>query len=196
MINPSERKIHAMVYEFTINGRRLKSGDVISTRDGTNSIFSIGYMALGKLVPGNADHSILYAGPDGLCVEAGIYGVIKFNAGKEWNSEDMFTERGLMDTFSAASSVLGNRGLPLTEENDVRSFVRAYALGCVGKPYNINFLDPDNERALYCSQLVYLAYKNAGINLNVGQTGKGGKWFDKVVFPQEILDNSVVIPEE
>jgi uncharacterized protein YycO len=89
--------------------------------------------------------------------------------------------------------VLGNRGLSVADEDAVRVFVRAYALGCVGKPYNINFLDPDNERAIYCSQLVYLAYKKAGIDLNIGKTGTQGKWFDKVVFPQEILDNSLLL---
>jgi len=136
---------------------------------------------------------ILYVGPDGMCVESGIYGVITFNAANAWNSDEMFAERGLLDTFHAASSVVGKMGLSGTEENNVRAFVRAYALGCVGKPYNINFLDPDNERTIYCSQLVYLAYKKAGIDLNVGKTGKQGKWFDKVVFPQEILDNSLLI---
>lgn len=182
-----------MIYEFTINGRKVKSGDVISTRDGMNSIYSVGYTVLGKLIPGDVDHTVLYVGPEGLCVEAGIYGVISFNAAHEWSAMAMFEGRGLLDTFHSASSVVGKLGLPVTEEDAVRSFVRAYALGCVGKPYNINFLDPDNERAIYCSQLVYLAYKKAGINLNVGKTGQQGKWFDKVIFPQEILDNSLLI---
>jgi len=183
-----------MIYEFTINGRKVKTGDVISTSDGTNSIFSLGYRILGKLVPGDMDHSVLYVGPEGLCVEAGIYGVITFNASPEWDSEEMFAQRGLLDTFRAASSVLKSRGLLETEENAIRIFVRAYALGCVGKPYNINFLDPDGERALYCSQLVYLAYKKVGIDLNVGKSDIAGRWFDKVVFPQEIFDNSTEIP--
>lgn len=182
-----------MVYEFTVNGRRVKTGDVISTSDGTNSIYSIGYRLLGEVIPGEVDHSVLYVGPGGLCVEAGVYGVITFTAGSSWDSEKMLAERGLLDTFRAASSILANRGLSAGEEEAVRSFVRAYALGCVGKPYNLNFLDPDNEKALYCSQLVYLAYKKAGIDLNVGKTGVTGKWFDRVVFPQEILDSSVVI---
>lgn len=185
-----------MIHEFAVCGRRVKTGDVISTSDGTNSIYSLGYRLLGKLIPGETDHSILYVGPGGLCVEAGIYGVIAFEAGKGWDSADMLAARGLLDTFRAASSVLANRGLSVDQEREIRSFVRAYALGCVGKPYNINFLDPDNERALYCSQLIYLAYKKVGIDLNVGRSGVAGKWFDRVVFPQEILDHSAVITAE
>jgi len=184
-----------MVYDYIINGRRVKTGDVISTRDGTNSIFSVGFGLLGDIIPGVADHSVLYAGPDGLCVEANIHGVITFTAGNVWNSEPMVFERGLLDTFHAASSILAARGLSSAEETAARTFVRAYALGSVGKPYNLNFFNPDNERAIYCSQLVYLAYKRLGINLNVGLSGRKGKWYDKVVFPQEILDNSVLIPE-
>lgn len=183
-----------MIHEFVVCGRTVQTGDVISTSDGTNSNYSLGYRLLGKLIPGETDHSILYVGPGGLCVEAGLYGVIAFEAGTGWDSVEMLAERGLLDTFRAASSVLGNRGLPPKEEKEIRSFVRAYALGCVGKPYNINFLDPDNERALYCSQLVYLAYKKVGIDLNVGCSGVAGKWFDRVVFPQEILDHSEMIP--
>ncbi len=184
-----------MIYEFTVDGRKIKTGDVISTSDGTNSIFSLGYRMLGKAISGRMDHSVLYVGPAGLCVEAGIYGVVTFNAASRWNSERMFSQRGLLDTFQAASSVLKNRDLSEGEEKDIRLFVRAYALGCVGKPYNINFLDPDGERALYCSQLVYLAYKKVGIDLNVGKSGIKGKWFDKVVFPQEIFDNTTEILE-
>ena len=67
-----------MVYEFTVNGRKVKTGDIISTSDGTNSIYSIGYRLLGTAIPGEVDHSVLYIGPGGLCVEAGIYGVITF----------------------------------------------------------------------------------------------------------------------
>jgi hypothetical protein len=76
-----------MVYEFTINGMRVKTGDILSTSDGTNSLYSIGYIVLGKLIPGDVDHSILYLGPEGLCVEAGIYGVILFRRGGKRSQE-------------------------------------------------------------------------------------------------------------
>lgn len=184
-----------MIYEHTISGRKVRTGDIIHTRDGTNSIYTLGFNLLGKLKPGEVDHTIIYIGPGGLCVESGLYGVIMFDCGKKWNSAAMFKKRGLMDTFHAASSVLEGRELPAEKEEKLRIFVRGFVLGCVGKPYNINFLDPDNERALYCSQLVYQAYKNCGIELNVGKTGGFGKYIDKVIFPQEILDNTTLIEQ-
>lgn len=183
-----------MVYEFSINGRLLKTGDVISTKDGTNSIYSLGYRILGAMIPGDIDHSVLYVGPGGLCVEAGMFGVVAFISGDNWHSKEMLSERGLLDTFVAASSILVNRGLSSNEDDEARSFVRAFALGSVGKPYNLDFLHPDNERALYCSQLVYLAYHKLGIELNVGKSGMG-KWSDKIIFPQEIYDSSTPILE-
>lgn len=182
-----------MIYEFSINDKKLKTGDIISTKDGTNSIYSIGYRMLGALIPGEVDHSVLYVGPGGLCVEAGVFGVISFSAPDQWDSESKFLERGLLDTFVAASSVFTGRNLSESDEIAARSFVRAYALGCVGKPYNLDFLHPDNERAMYCSQLVYLAYKHAGINLNTGFSSISGKWCDQIIFPQEILNNTTVI---
>lgn len=180
-----------MISEYCINGRLLKTGDVISTKDGTNSIYSLGCRALGVLIPGEVDHSILYVGPGGLCVESGIHGVISFVADSTWDSAHMNSERGLLDTFYGASSVLAEHGLSDEEDKCIREFVRAYALGCVGKPYNIDFLDPDNEKAMYCSQLIYLAYKKVGIDLNVGESGIEGKWGDRIVFPQEIYDNTL-----
>lgn len=183
-----------MVYEFSINGRQLKTGNIISTKDGTNSIYSLGFRVLGALIPGEVDHSVLYMGPGGLCVEVGMYGVISFQIAEQWDSKEILAERGLLDTFVAASSVLAGRVLTSEVEYTARSFVRAYALGRVGKPYNLDLLHPDNERALYCSQLVYLAYKKVGIDLNVGTSGIAGKWCDTIILPQEILDNTTVIP--
>ena len=181
-----------MVYEYTINGRRLKSGDIISTKDGDNSIYSLGFTLLGCLIPGKVDHTVIYVGPDGLCVESGMRGVISFQAAKRWNSKKMFKDRQLIDTFYAASSVFPGRGFSPADEQIARTFVREYVLGSVGKSYNFNFLDPDNESCVYCSQLAYLAYKKAGIDLNVGNTGVPG--IDRIVFPQEILQNTTLIP--
>lgn len=183
-----------MVHEFSINGCLLKTGDIISTKDGTNSVYSLSYWALGKMIPGEVDHSVLYVGPGGLCVEAGIFGVISFTTGEQWDANKTFAERGLLDSFIAATSVFAGRGMSREEEYEARSFVRSYAMGSLGKPYNMNFLHPDSEWALYCSQLVYLAYKKLGINLNEGTSGAADRWSDIIVFPQKIYDNTTVIP--
>jgi hypothetical protein len=183
-----------MFYEYAINGRHLKSGDIISTKDGDNSIYSLGFRLLGALIPGKVDHTVIYVGPDGLCVESGMRGVISYNAEAVWNSDRMFGERGLRDTFYAASSVLAGRGYSAAEEDAIRTKVREYVLGSIGKEYNIDFFEPDREDKVYCSQLAYLAYKKAGINLNVGTFPIPG--FNKIIFPQEILDNTVLTGDE
>jgi len=180
-----------MVYEYEINGKMLKTGDIISTGDGNNSIYSLGFRLLGAVIPGKVDHSLLYIGPDGLCVESGIFGVVTFNAEHVWDSERTFPDRMLIDSFYAASSVFPGRGIASDDETRIREFVRAYAIGSVGKPYNFDFFHPDIESRVYCSQLVYLAYKHAGIDLNVGTSGIPGT--DRIVFPQEILDNTTQI---
>ena len=46
-----------MINKYHINGRLLKTGDV--TKNGTNSIYSLGAKVLGSLVPGNVDHTII-----------------------------------------------------------------------------------------------------------------------------------------
>jgi len=33
----------------------------------------------------------------------------------------------------------------------------------VGKPYNLNFFDPETAKAFYCSQLAYKAYQSVGL---------------------------------
>ena len=181
-----------MVYEYTINGRPLKTGDIISTKDGNNSIYTLGFHVLGILIPGTVDHTVMYVGPGGLCVESGMRGVIAFTAASKWDSDAMYKQRGLADTFYAASSVFPRNNITGDEENSIRSFVRAYVLGSVGKPYNFDFLHPDTESRVYCSQLAYLAYKKVGIDLNVGCFPIPG--FNKIVFPQEILDGTTLIP--
>jgi hypothetical protein len=184
-----------MIYEYTINGRKLKSGDIISTTDGNNSIYSLGFTLLGHLIPGEVDHTVIYVGPEGLCVESGMRGVISFKAEKQWDPKKAFKERGLIDTFFAASSAFGGRKFSATDEQHARIFVRAYVLGSVGKPYNFNFLNPDTESCVYCSQLAYIAYKKVGINLNTESSGIPIPGVDRIVFPMEILQNTTLIPK-
>lgn len=41
-----------------------------------------------------------------------------------------------------------------------------YALKQIGKNYNSNFIDKLTEESFYCSQLVWAAYKKAGIQID------------------------------
>jgi uncharacterized protein YycO len=60
------------------------------------------------------------------------------------------------------------------------------AQAAANKPYNLNFFDPDTERAFYCSQLAYKAYIAHGIDLNTGQGVPDIPGTSSIVFPQEI----------
>jgi hypothetical protein len=67
-----------------------------------------------------------------------------------------------------------------------RDSVGSYCLAQAGKPYNLNFFDPDTEDGFYCSQLPYLAYLPHGIDLNTGMGVPDVPGTSRIVFPQEI----------
>ncbi|MCX6064321.1 MAG: YiiX/YebB-like N1pC/P60 family cysteine hydrolase, partial [Chloroflexi bacterium] len=69
---------------------------------------------------------------------------------------------------------------------DIRVGVAEYCLSHLGKPYNLNFLDPDRDDAFYCSQLAYKAYLPFGINLNTGLFMEQLPGTNQIIYPQEI----------
>jgi uncharacterized protein YycO len=66
--------------------------------------------------------------------------------------------------------------------------VASFCLTRVGKPYNLNFLNPDAEDSYYCSQLAYRAYLPHQINLNTGRMMPKLPATEAIIFPQEIWD--------
>jgi uncharacterized protein YycO len=99
-------------------------------------------------------------------------------------------QRGmLVDTFYGVAYPLDEIGLTRDEEADIRTGVAEFCLAQVGKPYNLNFLDPDREDALYCSQLVYQAYLPFGINLNRGLFMEQLPGTNQIIYPQEIAQS-------
>ena len=180
-----------MIYNYTICGVPVQTGDLICATDGRPDILPGEFWRLiGKLLPGDVDHVIVYLGPEGRCVESSGRGVITFEVKEScWNSQDLIIERGLLvDTFYGVVYPLKDRGLSETEERRIREDIADYCLAQVGKPYNINFLDPECESAFYCTQLAYKAYQRHGINLNTGLATSGLPGSDKVVYPQEIWE--------
>ena len=180
-----------MIYTYQIEGLTLQTGDIICTMNGKPDILPGEFWRLvGRLVPGDVDHVAMYIGPVGRCVEAGARGVIKFTVFDGiWNTERMARRRGLLfDTFYGVSSPLSGLEFSESEEHHMRQTVAAYALAQVGKPYNLNFLNAETEGAFYCSQLVYKAYQQVGIDLNTGLAMEQLPGTNKIIYPQEIWE--------
>lgn len=185
--------MNAMIHTYTIDGLTVQTGDILCTMNGKPDILPGEFWRLvGRLVPGDVDHIAIYLGPDGKCMEAGALGVIIFDVlGNLWETERMARQRGLLlDTFYGVASPL--EGLQLSENEEIlmRARVADYCLAQLGKPYNLNFLNPEKEDAFYCSQLVYKAFQQVGINLNTGMEMESLPGTNRIVFPQEIWAGS------
>jgi len=178
-----------MIYTYEIEGVTLQTGDVICTMNGKPDILPGEFWRLvGRLVPGDVDHIAVYIGPNGRCVEAGARGVITFDVPRgHWDTERMALQRGLLfDTFYGVASPLDVHGLAEEEEHEMRQTIAAYCLAQVGKPYNLNFLNPETQESFYCSQLAYKAYQQISINLNTGLAMEQLPGTNTIIYPQEI----------
>lgn len=178
------------IYSHIFHGLHLQTGDIICTQDGeADSLFGRLWRAFGKLVPGEIDHCVLYLGPGGRCIESAARGVIVFHMpGETWESQALFKQRLLLDTFIGVAYPLQGRYYPPEKEARIRRAVAAFCLeqAMHSKPYNLNYLDPQNDYGFYCSQLVYKAYLAQGINLNSNQGVPRNGLLADIVFPQEI----------
>lgn len=180
-----------MLHTYQINAMPLQTGDIICTMNGKPDILPGEFWRLvGRLVPGDVDHVAIYLGPGGRCVEAGARGVIAFSVPNgEWNTELMARQRGLLfDTFYGVVSPLDVLGYSDDEEARLRAMIAEYTLAQIGKPYNLNFLNPETEDAFYCSQLAYKAYQTIGIDMNTGLAMEQMPGTNQIIYPQEIWD--------
>jgi hypothetical protein len=177
------------IYNYLYNGLHVTTGDVLCTRDGdAYSLFGRIWRLLGLLVPGEIDHTFVYIGPGGRCIESGARGVIAFEMpGETWEAQALYSQRWLSDSLVGVAYPLEGMQLSVVEEAHIRSGVAEYCLKQAEllKPYNPNYFDPQRDGAFYCSQLVYKAYLAQGIDLN-RDTGVPAGVVSKVVFPQEI----------
>ncbi|NTU80111.1 MAG: hypothetical protein HGA45_12015 [Chloroflexales bacterium] len=183
-----------MIYEATIEGVLVRTGDIICTANGVEAgVLGRLWQALGSIVPGEIDHAVLYLGPGGRCVEAGARGVIVFAMPEgRWAAEEALAERWILDTFVGVADPLASRGLPPEEERRVRVEVARYceAQAGAGKPYNVNFFDPETDAAFYCSQLIYKAYLASGVDLALGPGASLNHGEATIVLPQHLWQNS------
>lgn len=183
-----------MIYSQTINGIPVKTGDLICTTDGGDVIIAGQFWRLiGKLIPGEVDHIVIYVGPAGKCVEAGAKGrVTTFEMqGTTWQGEQMLSQRNLVDQLYGIVDPLADKGFSQTQENTIRESIADYCLlqASQNKPYNINFLNSSTEDGFYCSQLAYKAYLRHGIDFNTGKGVQEVPGTQSIIFPQEIWES-------
>lgn len=178
-----------MIYTYQIEGIALQTGDIICTMNGKPDILPGEFWRLvGRLVPGDVDHVAIYLGPEGRCIESGARGVVTFDVpNRRWDTERMALQRGLLfDTFYGVASPVDGLQAAEDDEFEIRSRVAEYCLTQVGKPYNLNFLNPETEEAFYCSQLAYKAYQQVGMELNTGLAIEQLPGTNAIIYPQEI----------
>lgn len=178
-----------MIHTIEIEGITLKTGDLICTTDGGGELLAGEFWRIvGKFIPGDVDHIIIYVGPGGRMIEAGANGsVIAFELpGTTWDADGLYSKRKFIDTFYGVSYPLERRALDEATERDVRERVAAYCEAQIGKPYNINFFNSETEESFYCSQLAYKAYKSCGMDLNTNVGVMNFLGTDRIVFPQEL----------
>lgn len=188
-----------MIYSYRLNGLPVKTGDILCTSDGSDDgWFGRLWHMIGYLVPGRIDHVIMYIGPEGRCVEAGGRGVIEFTMpGQRWDAAHVAKTRLLADRLVGVAYPLQGLALDPTEEENIRAAVATYCLDHIGKPYNPNFLNLVTNEAFYCSQLIYLAYREAG-SVDIGgapvtllrEQQAAEKTQPLIVLPTAILENS------
>ena len=183
--------MNTMIYTYQINGMPVQTGDIICTMNGKPDILPGEFWRMvGRLVPGDVDHVAIYLGPDGRCAEAGARGVITFDVlNGVWDTERMARQRGLLfDTFYGVVSPLDVLGYSDEDEVNMRTAIATYILMQVGKPYNLNFFNPETEDAFYCSQLIYKAYQTIGIDMNTGLAMEQLPGTNQIIYPQEIWE--------
>ena len=194
-ITKYERRSYLKVYTYNINGLTVRTGDLICTTNGNESLGPGQFWFLvGMILPGDVDHVVVYIGPEGRCVESGAKGrVIEFDVmNNTWNANEMVDQRGpLMDTFYGVAYPLAGKHLSDEEESDIRTSIAEFCLEHVKKktPYNLNFTDSKTEDAIYCSQLAYLAYLKNGIDLNTGKGVPKIPGSESIILPEEIWNS-------
>ncbi|MBI4911922.1 MAG: hypothetical protein HY823_04220 [Acidobacteria bacterium] len=179
------------VHTTLLQGMPLRTGDLIFTCEGDRRSFGGEFwLMVGRMFPGEVDHLALYLGPGGRCIEAGARGaVICFDfPGGRWDGPRMASQRGFADRLFGIADPIEGRGIPPERELEVRRQVAAYCLRQLGKPYNLNFFDPETENAFYCSQLAYKAYRPWGVDLNRNGGIPGLANSRRVVLPQAVWE--------
>lgn len=179
-----------MIHTYTYHGVTAKTGDILFTRDGEEgSLFGEFWKLIGRMFPSEFSHVAMYLGPGIRFVESAAKGVVVVEMeGNEWDGIRYGKERLLVDELIGIGDPIAGRGISPERENEIRENVVAYCLeqARAGKPYNLNFFNPETDGAFYCSQLVYKAYETQGINLHVHIGKDADSLLAPLVLPEDV----------
>ncbi len=179
-----------MIHTYTYHGVTAKTGDILFTRDGEEgSLFGEFWKLIGRMFPSEFSHVAMYLGPGIRFVESAAKGVVVVEMeGNEWDGIRYGKERLLVDELIGIGNPIAGRGISPERENEIRENVVAYCLeqARAGKPYNLNFFNPETDGAFYCSQLVYKAYETQGINLHVHIGKDADSLLAPLVLPEDV----------
>ena len=125
--------------DFIEAEKKIKPGDVVLV-GGLRRLSSL-------IIGGIATHSLLYVGGNKF-IHSMAYGV------------DMVTLDELFQEYDTMIIVRYKHFM----KNQIKKMIK-YSKAQLGKPYDFNFLKDDGE--FYCTELIYFAFKNAGIDLEV-----------------------------
>ena len=114
--------------------------------------------------------------------------------GNRWNAKRVAAKRLYYDTLVGVAYPLQGLNLSPQEETRIRTGVADYCLSQVGKPYNANFLNTVTDEAFYCSQLIYLAYCDVGVDLGVSPVQlltepRDAQSKPLLILPNALMDN-------
>ncbi len=178
-----------MLHTFQFDGVAVQSGDILFTQDGEKgSLFGEFWRLIGRAFPSEFSHCAMYLGPGVRFVESAAKGVVVVEMqGDEWDGLKYGKQRLLVDQLIAIGDPTAGRNLTPEQETQIRESAVAFCLkqAAESKPYNIDFFNPETDSAFYCSQLVYKAYAEQGINLH-DETQKS--LLAKIVLPEELWD--------
>ena len=184
-----------MIHTHQFHGLPLQSGDILCTHDGVEgSLFGAVWALIGRVIPGEIDHCLIYIGPGGRCIESGVRGVITFEMpGHVWEAKPLARERELVDELVGAAYPLAGRDLAGRDEERIRAGVVDFclAMAAENRPYSFDFLNLQETRGFYCSQLVHKAYHQFGIDLNTDRGVPDDPLLSRVVFPEEVWEACV-----
>lgn len=179
-----------MLYQHSFHGVTAQTGDILFTRDGVpGSLFGEIWRLLGRVLKSDFDHCALYLGPGVRFVESAAKGVVVVEmAGDEWNAEPYGMQRLLLDELIGVGDPVAGRGLSASRARRIREHAVAYCLEQVAehKPYNLDFFNPETDGAFYCSQLVYKAYLEQGINLHCHTGATAQELLAPIVLPEDV----------